>query len=211
MKLFVTIALLVMAINLNGKDVDKSSETTNFTILSSGYKIVETEKIEFNRIVKYLDKFYHIEGSVSFDDEGNTLQTISEKKEISEDDIKSISANMKNEDFKSTLFNDQQVVLVHFVSKDLNSLRTEISHKIKEELVKNDLWESSDISMFDGTVNLEFEVKDWNKALSLIYKFLIEEKIIEKCLIGKRVYFEEEDYNYEVVYPIDYEGSFYSY
>ena len=56
-----------------------------------------------------------------------------------------------------------------------------------------------------------FEVKDWEKALSLALEILNTENVLENCLVGRRLYLEEEDWNYVIVYPIAFDGMFYPY
>jgi len=53
-----------------------------------------------------------------------------------------------------------------------------------------------------------FEVKEWNKSIKLLMEVLSNENLLENSLIMKRLNTAKDDWNYEIIYPIEYDGIF---
>ncbi|WP_281764370.1 hypothetical protein [Neptunitalea lumnitzerae] len=87
-------------------------------------------------------------------------------------------------------------------------LRHSIEEKIHEKLNSNGLgeWIAGDLG--PGGANMLFEVTEWEKSIQLIMDILNQESLLDKSLIMKRLNTAEDDWNYEIIYPIDYNGVF---
>jgi hypothetical protein len=87
-------------------------------------------------------------------------------------------------------------------------LRQKIETKLESVLSNNGIgeWVAGDLG--PGGANMLFEVTDWNKAFQLVIEQLNTEGLINNCLISKRLYTADTDWNYEIVYPVDFQGIF---
>ena len=56
--------------------------------------------------------------------------------------------------------------------------------------------------------NMLFFITDWDKANEAVMEILREENLLDHVLITKRIGISEDDWKYEVVYPLEYEGVF---
>jgi hypothetical protein len=53
-----------------------------------------------------------------------------------------------------------------------------------------------------------FFVDDWNKSLKVAIEVLRTEDLLEHVLIAKRVMITKEDWSYEIIFPVEYQGVF---
>lgn len=214
MKYLITIIFTVFLFGLHGQET--SGNQSFLKIVSSNYRSLTADLIEFGRIVQDSGTFYLTEGTIVFDNDGNTIQTITKNKVIDEKDVEKTLAALKSENYKPAPGNFPKVFFIQLQPKKGDSvnvldLRLQISDKIDRKLMTNNLGTSYGADKGDGVANIEIEVNDWDRALPLIIETLINEDVLNNCVIGKRVYFEEDDYNYELIYPIDFNGSIYPY
>ena len=87
------------------------------------------------------------------------------------------------------------------------NFRQEIEGQIDEALHRKNLgeWFTGDIG---AGANMLFFITDWDKANETVMKILEQENLLDHVLIAKRIGTSEADWNYEVVYPLEYEGIF---
>lgn len=86
--------------------------------------------------------------------------------------------------------------------------RQEIEQKIETVLKSKGLgdWTAGDLG--PGGANMLFEVSNVDNATSVILEVLSKAGLDKKTIIGRRIYTEEEDWFYEVVYPNTFNGVF---
>jgi hypothetical protein len=87
------------------------------------------------------------------------------------------------------------------------NLRQEIEGKIDDALQRSNLGEWFAGDMGAGG-NMLFFISDWDKANDVVMEILKQENLVDHVLITKRIGTSEDDWNYEVVYPLEYEGIF---
>ena len=181
--------------------------------ISSFYKKENDEEIKFFRITKDSSNFRQIEGKISLNKDYNTLQEIKTNTIISGTEIDSIKAKLKSENYRENFDNISKVIFVQIQPKSENDLkvldlRHSIEGKIHQELNSNKLgeWIAGDLG--PGGANMLFDVNNWNKSFEIIMKVLNNENLLEKSLILKRLNTAEDDWNYDIIYPIDYDGVF---
>jgi hypothetical protein len=181
--------------------------------INSFYKNENDEEIKFCRITKDSLNYRQIEGKISLNKEYNTFQEIKTNKIILESKIDSIKTELKAENYREYFDNISKVIFVQIQPKSENDLkvldlRHSIEGKIHKELTNKKLgeWIAGDLG--PGGANMLFDVNNWNKSFEIIMKVLSNENLLEKSLILKRLNTAEDDWNYEIIYPIDFNGIF---
>lgn len=81
-----------------------------------------------------------------------------------------------------------------------------ISEKIDKALMIHALGQSYGLSFGDGTANVEYELTNWDAGLAEVMKVLQQENVLHHVVLGKRIYLTEDDYNYDIFYPLNYSG-----
>lgn len=87
------------------------------------------------------------------------------------------------------------------------NLRQDLEGRIDERLKSKNLGEWFAGDMGAGG-NMLFFIDDWDKASETVNALLREESLIDHVLIAKRITTKTDDWNYEIVYPLEYEGVF---
>lgn len=213
MKNIVTILITIFALSCNNQTNEKPNEKVEIEYVSSNYRNETEGKIEFSRIVKDSSNLNLVEGEISFDENYNTLQKITNKKIVSKSEVDSIKSTLKNKGYRESFDNIGKIIFVQMQPKNENDLqvldlRNSMEEKIHEKLNSNGLgeWVAGDLG--PGGANMLFEVNDWDKSIKLIVEILNNENLLDVSLIMKRLNTAEDDWNYEIIYPIDYNGVF---
>lgn len=171
------------------------------------------------------DKLYHVKRLVSANGNYNLLtydintsqpeeahQTFISRQIVNVSELNKIKSD--NASFNWAPFKGKPVLFVqmqytHFKDQmvALNK-RQEIEQHINEKLQSQALgqWIAGDIG--PGGANMIFEVQDIEGAKAIILSILTREGLNKAALIGRRVNTSAEDWFYEVVYPLDYNGEF---
>lgn len=207
------ILLTIFALSCNNQTNNKPTKKVEIKYVSSNYKNEAEGKIEFSRIVKDSSNLNLIEGEISFDENYNTLQKITNKRIVSESELDSIKSSLKDKGYRESFDNIGKIIFVQMQPKNENDLqvldlRHSIEEKIHEKLNSNGLgdWIAGDLG--PGGANMLFEVTEWEKSIQLIMDILNQESLLDKSLIMKRLNTAEDDWNYEIIYPVDYDGVF---
>ncbi len=197
----------------NSQTNKKPTEKVDIEYISSNYKNETEDKIEFSRIIKDSSTLNLIEGEIRFDGNYNTLQTIKNKRIISETEIDSINSNLKRKGYRDNFDNFGKIIFVQMQPKNENDfqvldLRHKVEEKIHKKLKSNGIgeWVAGDLG--PGGANMLFEVTEWNKSIPIIMNVLNQEGLLKNSLIMKRLNTAKDDWNYEIIYPIDYDGVF---
>ena len=85
--------------------------------------------------------------------------------------------------------------------------RHKMEEKIHEKLESIGLGEWIADDLGPGGANMLSKVTEWEKSIQLILDILNQENLLYKGLLVKRWITSEDDWNYEIIYPIDYEMS----
>ncbi len=85
-------------------------------------------------------------------------------------------------------------------------LRHSMEEKIHEKLNRNKIgeWIAGD----SGVANMLFNVTEWKKSIPIIMNILNREGLLKNSLIMKRLNTAGDDWNNEIIYPIEYDGIF---
>ncbi|MEZ4803010.1 MAG: hypothetical protein R2797_09580 [Gelidibacter sp.] len=207
------ILITIFALSCNNQTNHKPTEKVDIKYLSSNYKNKTEGIIEFSRIVKDSSNLNLIEGEISFNENYNTLQKITKKRIVSESELDSIKSSLKNKGYRESFDNIGKIIFVQMQPKNENDLqvldlRHSMEEKIHKKLNSNGLgeWIAGDLG--PGGANMLFKVTEWEKSIQLIMDILNQENLLDKSLIMKRLNTAEDDWNYEIIYPIDYDGVF---
>ena len=166
------------------------------------------DDLKFVRIVKDSALFHEISGFLK-NDRYNLIQKITSKKIINESEIGSISESYKARGFKDFLYKKDEVLFVQLRIKgkeyfDVLDLRHELENKINKRLIEHQ--QGSCIAGDDG--NMLFEVKDFAEGYKIILDVLTSSELNDEFVIAKRLYLTEDNWMYEIIYPIFYIGEF---
>jgi len=214
MKYLLLTLLSFFVLGLNGQKDSISANNNVIHVLHSYYKKEMTDKLSFNSIVKDSVSLYNIKGTIRFDNDGNTIQKTTRKKKIREKKIAKILEKLKKQGYMPAFEDHPMVLYIQIQAKDNKNILQKgkiISQKIDDKLMRNSLGETYGLNQGENVVNVEFSTKDINKALDFVFEALQSEDILQNSIIGYRLYFEKDDYNYEIIYPLGYSGIFYPY
>lgn len=196
---------------------NSQKQNLNFKPMNLEYKYSyyknENDTIEFVRIVKDSSNIRQIKGTISFDSNYNTCQKITHIKNIQINEMENIESELLEKGFRNKFDNKKNLMFIQIRPKDENDLkvldlRHKLETKIESRLSNNGIgeWVAGDLG--PGGANMLFEVSDWDNSFQLVIELLNSEGLINNCLISKRLYTADDDWNYEVVYPTDYDGIF---
>ncbi|MBL0740748.1 hypothetical protein [Chryseolinea lacunae] len=87
------------------------------------------------------------------------------------------------------------------------NLRHRVESKIDNALLSAGAGEWVGGDMGAGA-NMLFEVDNWDNANQMAMKILKDEDLLDHVLIAKRVLISSDDWQYEIVYPVEFEGVF---
>jgi len=183
------------------------AQETTIKLLDTKYYYESSEfKTYYKRLVSFNDTTYYVEGHISFDNEGKTIQKLDKfKKKV--DYVK-----IENTNYTSMLKNYDKMAFIQFTNAEGNEdkIRNVVARLDKELMIANVA--SSNYLSFDKGVGIaEYFLTDADVAFQKIFNVLKEEKMIDDILLGHRVYMDGDDYNIEIFYPLKYEGTFWGF
>ena len=215
-KLFVALVCGLAACGQNS--IDKNSQT----IITQ--KMVHTK--EAWTIYSKHDTIFHVKRLLS-SDTGLTLlsydintskaetavQTFINSKALSSEN-EAATIKLQNSNFQWTPYKAELTLFVQIepsaFKNEMEALtkRQEIEQNIEIALKSKGLGEWTDGDLGPGGANMLFEVSNVENATSVILHVLSKTGLDKKTIIGRRIYTEEEDWFYEVVYPHTFNGVF---
>jgi len=182
----------------------------------SFYKM-NKDTIEFRRILTNDSGLIVQAGQVFFGEYALTHQRLRNIREFR--NLKTVIDSLEgsfNDQFVAKMTTEKDVMFIQIIPdstmgtfdhlKFLN-LRHEIEGQIDEVLQSKNLgeWFAGDMG---AGANMLFFIDDWDKANEAVIEILKQENLLDHVLITKRIGTSEDDWNYEVVYPLEYEGIF---
>ncbi len=207
------ILITIFVLSCNNKANKKPTKKVDIEYVSSNYKNETEATIKFSRVIKDSLNLNLIEGEISFDENYNTLQKITNKRIVTESEVDSINSNLKEKGYRENFDNIGKIIFVQMQPKNENDLqvldlRHEIEEKIHEKLKSYGIgeWIAGDLG--PGGANMLFEVTEWKKSIPIIMNILNQDGLLRNSLITKRLNTAKDDWNYEIIYPIDYDGVF---
>ena len=207
------ILITILVLSCNNKANKKPTEKVDIEYVSSNYKNETEATIKFSRVIKDSLNLNLIEGEISFDENYNTLQKITNKRIVTESEVDSINSNLKEKGYRENFDNIGKIIFVQMQPKNENDLqvldlRHEIEEKIHEKLKSIGIgeWIAGDLG--PGGANMLFEVTEWKKSIPIIMNILNQDGLLRNTLLMKRLNTAKDDWNYEIIYPIDYDGVF---
>ncbi len=184
------------------------TQKSSFKLLDSKYSYNSTESTTtFKRLILLNDKKYYIEGQISFDDEGRTIQKIIKYKKNASD------KTIEYKDYTPMLDGFDKMAFIQFLNADENQDKIKlVESRIIKELERTFAATSNaELDFGNGVAIVEYFINNSNSTFQIIYNILKEEKMIDNVLIGQRVYMDGDDYNFEILYPLNYEGTFWGF
>jgi hypothetical protein len=186
-------------------------------MLESFYKKT-SDTIEFKRVLSNGTALKVQSGQIFLGNYALIHQKFSSVQQLPTSDnvLDSLRALFKTNGFVEKILDDRDVMFVQIVpdtamdnldALGFLNLRQNIEGKIDERLQSRNLGEWFAGDMGAGG-NMLFFVDDWSKAMETVTEVLKEEELLDHVLIAKRIMTTKEDWSYEVVYPIEYQGIF---
>jgi hypothetical protein len=186
-------------------------------ITKSFYK-KDNDTIEFQRILINNTDLILQTGQIFLGEYALTHQRFKNVRHFKNDNqtIDSLTSYFLNEGHKSKLVSDKDVMFIQIIpdstmgnieSLGFLNLRQDIEERIDERLKSRNLGEWFAGDMGAGG-NMLFFINDWDKAAETVNEVLQEENLLDHVLIAKRIMTTKDDWNYEIVYPVEYEGVF---
>ena len=207
MKTLATLALVILL----SAFIPSTSSNIELDILAMYYQKKNDNEFNYDRLIEFEGRIYELKGSIAFDDNGGTIQKLGEKLRVDVKKLEHLMAGLEAKNMSNGLGEEPKILFVQLKAGgdlDLIEKRMQISSEIEEALRQNNLGSSYGVTEGDNVANLEFEVQDWNKALAAVFSVIEKYKAQNYCLVGRRVYVLDGDYNVEILYPPFFDGSF---
>lgn len=176
------------------------------------------DTIEFRRILTKDSQLIVQSGQVFLGEYALTHQRFSNVKWFRNEKtiLDSLEASFNNEGLVTKLTIDKDVMFIQIIPDSTMgtfevlrflNFRQKIEEQIDEALQSKNLgeWFAGDMG---AGANMLFFITDWDKANEAVMEILKQESLLDHVLVTKRIGTSEEDWNYEVVYPLEYEGIF---
>ena len=109
-----------------------------------------------------------------------------------------VQVDIPFENRKQTLFN------IITVMNERNTLE----EAIEDELVGRHLGEWSASDLGPGGMNMLYSVTSIDSSLSVVVRTLEAHQVQQRARIARRLMTKSDDWRYEVVYPVNFNGSF---
>jgi hypothetical protein len=186
-------------------------------IFHSFYRKVD-DTIEFKRFITSDSKLVVQSGQIFLGKYALIKQRFVDRKEVKNKTafVDSTTTLLEKNGFVEKLSNERDEMFIQIVPgskmgtfdalRFLN-LRQQIEVRIDEQLKVKNLGEWFAGDMGAGG-NMLFFIDNWDSAIEAVIEVLKEENLIDHVLIAKRIMTSPDDWSYEVVYPLDYEGVF---
>lgn len=192
-------------------------ENNEGRILKSFYKN-EDDTIKFQRILSNGTDLILQTGQLFIGEYALTHQRLKNVERFNFDlkIIDSLTNIFINEGHKLKLGEERDVMFIQIIpdstmgnmeSLGFLNLRQDIEGRIDVRLRSKNLGEWFAGDMGAGG-NMLFFIDEWDKSFEIVKQLLQEENLIEHVLIAKRINTKIDDWNYEIVYPLEYEGVF---
>jgi hypothetical protein len=131
--------------------------------------------------------------------------------------IDSLTNRFLNDGFVSKITAERDVMFIQIAPDstmgNIDALRFLNLRQVIEDIIDERLQSKNYGEWFAGDMgaggNMLFFINDWEKANEIVMEVLQEEDLIDHVLIAKRIFTSNDDWNYEIVYPLEYEGVFY--
>ncbi|WP_075604011.1 hypothetical protein [Saccharicrinis aurantiacus] len=186
-------------------------------VIKSFYKI-SSDTISFARLVTKGNDLFLSRGKIFYNQDYLTEQTLDKvvKETNNERTIDSLTNYFNKEKLLEISEREELVMFVQIIPDSaMTSLQyfrfTNLRHKI-EGKIENELqslgigqWIAGDMG---AGANMLFTTRNWELAFRTVQEILSKENLIDHVLITKRIITAEADWNYEIVYPVEYEGVF---
>ncbi|SHH25017.1 hypothetical protein SAMN04488109_3365 [Chryseolinea serpens] len=193
------------------------SRNSDKLILKTFYK-KSNDTIEFRRILASNSEIALQNGQLYLDEYGLTYQRFEAVTTFKNESktIDSLSMHFEKEGWTAKLGKERDVMFIQIIPDSAMSnlesfgfvdLRQSVEDKIDEALKRGNLGEWFAGDMGAGG-NMLFFINDWDSATELVLEVLNEEGLLDHVLVTKRIMTGEEDWNYEIVYPVEFEGVF---
>jgi len=192
-------------------------KTNDGLIIESFYK-ADSDTINFKRLMLNDKHLTLQEGQIFLGEGALTHQRFLHVTDVpNEETIDSLRTAWMKEGFREKLIEGEKDVMFIQIVPDsamgnidalrFLNLRQEVEQKIDEELKRENLgeWFAGDLG---AGANMLFLIENWDKASETVFDILRKEDLIDHVLIAKRIMTAKDDWNYEIVYPQAYEGTF---
>ncbi|WP_157491440.1 hypothetical protein [Flammeovirga sp. SJP92] len=216
MKNLLSIFLITVIIGCSYKPNEKrllNFQNHNAEILTSLYRI-DTDTLQIARIISNDGKQLLKLGKIWMGDYAITHQEFISTTEIKNKD--SIQKAYKRDGYTHQLMNERDVMFIQIVPDSGMSeieafgflnFRQEMEDKIDLALKQKHQGEWFAGDMGAGG-NMLFFIDNWEQAIKTVKNELANEDLLDHVLITKRLNTAPDDWTYEVVFPVEYEGVF---
>lgn len=188
-------------------------QNNNSEILTSLYKF-ENDTVQIVRILNKDGNLSLKLGKIWMGDYALINQEFTSTIKIADKD--STQAKYEGEGFKSRLYNERDVMFIQIIpDSSMSNLevlgflnyRQEIEKKIDIALKQNNIgeWFAGDLG---AGANMLFFIDNWDLAIKTVMAELLKEELMNHVIITKRLTIAPGDWTYEIVFPVEYEGTF---
>lgn len=214
--LIIIFGLLLVVVSCSQRHPGKKAEGKKAIVFESFYKKLQ-DTIEFRRFSVNMFEVEVQHGRVFPGYFGLAYQMFTDRYNLVNKGkiVDSLAIRFKKNGFVQKIAEGRDVMFVQLISDSLSNFEVlnllSLRHKI-EDRIDNKLKEEKSGEWFAGDMgagaNMLFYVDNWDRAIQIVNKILIEENMLGDVLIAKRVMISQEDWMYEIVYPEDYQGVF---
>lgn len=189
------------------------TQASGFKLLDSKFHYESSEsKTYFKVLISFEDTTCYVEGNISFDDEGKTIQKAKKfKKGVAFAKIEDAGyVSMSKDPFFE---NYEGIAFIQFKNIEGNKKERikKLIARLDNELMLKNAGVNNDLGFDKGVGIAEYFLQDTDVAFQTIYGLLKEEGMLDEVLLGQRVYMDGDDYNVLILYPLNYEGTFWAF
>ena len=188
-------------------------QNNNSEILTSLYKF-ENDTVQIVRILNKDGNLSLKLGKIWMGDYALINQEFTSTIKIADKD--STQAKYEGEGFKCRLYIERDVMFIQIIpDSSMSNLevlgflnyRQEIEKKIDIALKQNNIgeWFAGDLG---AGANMLFFIDNWDLAIKTVMAELLKEELMNHVIITKRLTIAPGDWTYEIVFPVEYEGTF---
>lgn len=176
------------------------------------------DTVDFKRLVSRDARLFVQSGQIYLGDYALTHQRFTTIDELGNDNrtIDSLTNGFIQTGLLKKLADDRDVMFIQIVPDSTMGTLDELGflnlRQDIEGLIDTRLKMDNSGEWFAGDMgaggNMLFFIDNWDKAIITVLDVLREQNLVDHVLIAKRVMTTKDDWNYEVIYPIEFEGVF---
>lgn len=204
--IFFTVLLIISCSNQASQNKLYSNKSYYHT--NTYYKTFN-DTIYYSRYLEDSLSLTRLFGSITIDSLRFTTQNILDSQVINKNQKYDSVNDLIMIGYRNKGMIGENIMRVKLLPNNYNFLEVlSLRHEMEEE-IDSIFHEERTGSWFAGdSGNMLFEISNWDKSLDIVIKVATNRNINDQILIARSVYISEDNWNYDIVYPLYFEGRY---